>query len=232
MAACLVLVARSRAYTAGMFRRALSRDAVLWWQGDPAQSVGLVESGRLGIRLDKRLLDVVSAGAVVGEASLLGSEDRLAPRGADVVVLDDDTVVLEHTVAELRQAGCTDVHRSILRSLSGQIARNLTLAAAANPSQPVLEATTVGLLQGLARADAKAGSVSSWEGFLVAFRLLYHLRTGSDGVRASLAPEGSWKLEDALRLLEGFRPLLGVQRELASHLERLLRVEAQRVSRA
>lgn len=49
-----------------MFRRALGRDTVLWWQGDPAQSVGLVESGRLGIRLDKRLLDVVSAGAVVG----------------------------------------------------------------------------------------------------------------------------------------------------------------------
>ncbi len=52
---------------------------------------------------------------------LLGTDGPLAARGADVVVLDDDTVVLEHMVSELREAGCTDVHRRILRSLSGQL---------------------------------------------------------------------------------------------------------------
>jgi CRP-like cAMP-binding protein len=213
-----------------MFRRTLSRDAVLWWQGDPAESVGVLEKGRVGIRVSGQLVDIFPSGMAFGEAALLGFGGPLGRRGADIVVLDDDTVVVEHPVASLPTAMDAGVPRLVLRTLVGQIGRNYLLAAASSPGNALIEATVAGSLEALARASGSLEEVRTWDEFLAAFRFLYRLREGSDGLRASIGPS-RFSAGATFALLERLRPVLGAS-ALAADLERFVRAEAARLTPA
>lgn len=213
-----------------MFRRTLPKDAVLWWQGDAASSLGVVEKGRLGIRLQGRILDLVFPGTALGEAALLGVDGAPGQRGADVVVLEDGTVVNEHPVEEL--AGRFEaVHQLVLRTLIGQVGRNQLLVAAAHPGHPLLERMVAGALGTLARAEEQIASLHSWEEFLAAFRFLFHLREGSDKMREWMGRHGGWTAEAALAFLQRVKPHFGAY-DLSAHLMLFVYAEADRLATA
>ena len=50
-----------------MHSRTLPKDAVLWWQNSPAESVGVLERGKIGIRSEGRILAVALPVTAVGE---------------------------------------------------------------------------------------------------------------------------------------------------------------------
>jgi CRP-like cAMP-binding protein len=211
-----------------MFRRTLSRDAVLWWQGDPAESVGVLERGRVGIRVTGQLVDIFPSGMAFGEAALLGAGSAVPRRGADIVVLDDDTMVAEYPIASLPNSMDSGVPQLILRTLVGQIGRNYLLAAATSPGNSVIEAMVAGSLEALARASGRIESVKAWEDFLAAFRFLYRLREGSDGLRA-LVGTARFSAAATFALLERLRPVLGGS-ALAADLDHFVRAEAARLA--
>lgn len=171
----------------------------MWWAGDPAQSVARVETGRLGIRDGGQIVDLVPAGAVLGESSLLAHE---APRtrGVDVVALEEGTAVLEYPVAEVREPSAADLRIRLLRTLLGQTARNHLQAAAAHPGHALLATAAVGTLEVLARCEAALDPGLSWDDFLLGLRFLGHLRDGSDGARRDLGT--AWDPAAARALLD------------------------------
>jgi hypothetical protein len=183
-----------------MYRRTLPKDAVLWWRGDAAETIGVVDRGRAGIRSHQALLDVAVPGTAVGETALLGAS---VTRAHDVVALDDDTVVIEYTAAEVSGALDGGVPHLVLRTLVGQIGRNHLLVAAANPGHRWVEAVTHGTLETLVAAARATSTIATWDDFMVTFRCLVHMREGTDRMRDALAPSGSWTSESALSVLKG-----------------------------
>ncbi len=212
-----------------MFRRTLGRDAVLWWKGDPAGSVAVVEKGRLGVRSGGRLIDVIIPGTALGEASLLAQVGAPSLRTADVVVLEDDTVVVEHPAASIVGNLATGVPHLVLRTLVGQIGRNHLVVAAAHPDHELVATLVHGVLETLWRCEAKVAGVATWDDFLVAFRVLIHLREGSDGMRDHAAADRGWKTETALGILARVTPRLATP-GLSAILEQFIRAEAERLA--
>jgi hypothetical protein len=175
----------------GGFQRTLPAGSVLWWQGDPASSLAVVEKGCMGVRADGRLLDVAIPGTVLGEASLLTLGGTAGRRTADVVALQADSEVVEHPVASL-SGGDPHVPATVLRTLFYQVARNVLLVRAARPADALVVEAAGALAQAAARAHRRVTAVSGWDEFLTAFRFAYRLRECSDVLSAELAPAGTW----------------------------------------
>ena len=192
-----------------MFRRTLPKDAVLWWRGDPAESLGVVDKGRVGIRAPEGLLDVIVAGHAVGETALLRPEGSVARRGADVVALEPDTVVIEYRADEVEGALDGGVPQLVIRTLVGQIGRNHLLVAAAHPGNRWIETVAAGHIETLVAAARATSDIATWPDFMNAFRVLYHMREGSDAMRDALAPAGTWTKESALAVLAGIDTRVG-----------------------
>ncbi len=211
-----------------MHRRALPRDGVLWWRGDPARSVGVVERGRLGIRTEAGLLDVVPAGGVVGEAALLEVGQAVPPgRTADVVVLEDGTVVVEYDLDELAEAA--GIPELVLRALMAQTARNHLVVAAAQRTHALIGAAVDGLLETLSACAQRLHDIGGPGQFQAAFRFLYRLREASDAQRRDLLP-GQRSEVVARQVLETGRHRMP-DPELAALLEACLLAEAERPPR-
>lgn len=207
-----------------MHRRTLPRDGVLWWRGDAAQSVGVVERGRLGVRTEAGLLDVVPAGGVVGESALLDLGEKLPRRTADLVVLEDETVVVEYSLDELAEA--PGVPQLVLRTLMAQTARNHLLVAAAQRTHALIGAAVDGLIDVLGECARRLPELSGPGQFYAAFRFLYRLREASDAQRRDLLP-GEQSEVVARQVLETGRHRMP-DAGLAALLEACLRAEAER----
>ena len=210
-----------------MHRRTLSRESVLWWRGDTARSVGVVERGRLGIRTEAGLLDVVPAGGVVGESALLDvalPDGSPATRTADVLALADDTVVVEHDLEEL--AAVPDVAERVLCTLMAQTARNHLVVAAAHRTHALVGAAVDGLLATLSDCAHRLHDLGGPGQFYPAFRFLYRLREASDAQRRDLLP-GQRSEVVARQVLETGRHRMP-DPELAALLEACLLAEAER----
>jgi hypothetical protein len=199
----------------------------LWWRGDAAQSVGVVERGRLAVRTEAGLLDVVPAGGVVGESALLDLGDKLPHRTADLVVLEDDTVVVEYSLDELAEA--PGVPQLVLRTLMAQTARNHLVVAAAQRTHALIGAAVDGLLDVLGECARRLNELSGPGQFYAAFRFLYRLREASDAQRRDLVP-GEQSDVVARQVLETGRHKMP-DAGLAALLEACLRAEAERGSR-
>ncbi len=212
-----------------MHRRTLPREAVLWWRGDAARSVGVVERGRLGIRTEAGLLDIVPAGGVVGESALLDAGEGAPPptRTADVVVLADDTVVVEYDLDELAEA--PGVPELVLRSLMAQTARNHLVVAAAQRTHALIGAAVDGLLETLSACAQRLHDIGGPGQFYSAFRFLYRLREASDAQRRDLLP-GQRSEVVARQVLETGRHRMP-DPGLAALLEACLLAEAERQPR-
>ena len=187
-----------------MFRRTLPKDAVLWWRGDPAESLAVVDRGSVGIRTAEGLLDVIVAGHAVGEAALLAKDGAPAvKRAADVVALEPDTVVIEYKTGEVVGALDGGVPQLVMRTLVGQIGRNHLLVAAAHGGNRWIEAVVSSQMETLVAAARATSDIATWPEFMIAFQVLYQMREGSDAMRDALAPPGTWTSESALAVLSG-----------------------------
>ena len=177
------------------FSRTLPKGGVLWWEGDPASSLAVVETGCLGVRAGGTLIDIAIGGTVLGESALLAAPGAPGRRTAQVTALEASTVVVEHPVAALREQFDPAVGAIVLRTLLYQVARNVLLVRAAEGERPVLRELLDGLLGTAAAAHARAATARTGEDFRAAFRLAYRLRESSDLARAELAPPERWTPE-------------------------------------
>lgn len=115
-----------RALLATMVRRRYARHDTLFHEGDPGDSLHLVDRGRVAIRVTTRLGDVVTVavlgpGESFGEQALLGDDTR---RTASVVALEPVTTrcLFRHDFARLR-AEHPSVDRLLVQFLSRDVHR-------------------------------------------------------------------------------------------------------------
>lgn len=162
-----------------MKRSILSRNAVLWDQGDPATTIALLEQGRLGIYAEPGLIGVVLPKMTFGEAAILTLDGLKPTRTATVMALADDTVVIEYPAALVKQmveSRDDPLSRTILRTLIGQISRNCLLLMSANKDESVMRVPINGLLMGSVQSAREINAVKSWGQFIEAFRYLSRVR--------------------------------------------------------
>ena len=63
----------------------LSKGDFLWEAGDVARNIGIVESGKLGIRSARGIVGIVTPKMVLGESALLMLDGQAQTRSAAVV---------------------------------------------------------------------------------------------------------------------------------------------------
>lgn len=69
--------------------RSFAAGEIIFNEGDPAQELFVIQSGRVGIQLGNRLLDTLDPNTIFGEMALIDD----APRSATAVAVTDVTVV-------------------------------------------------------------------------------------------------------------------------------------------
>jgi CRP/FNR family cyclic AMP-dependent transcriptional regulator len=113
-----------RRLLAGAARRRFARREVIFHEGDPADSLHLIQKGRVAVRITTGLgvvatLDVNGPGEVVGELALL---PPYGPRGASAVALEvvETKVITAAAFSELR-ASHPAVDDFLLRNLSDRV---------------------------------------------------------------------------------------------------------------
>ncbi len=183
----------------------LSRDTVLWETGDAARSLAVVDKGRLGVRGEQGLIGIVLPDMVLGESALLG--DAAQRRTVTIFALEDDTAVTEYAATEVRLAfdsGDDELMRLVVRSLVGQIARNLVMVVSARRGHPFLDDPLQGLLAGIVRDLAQKPPIRTWDALLDTCRFLADLRDVSGRLVDRLGPD----LSDRSELLAGASQLL------------------------
>src|SRR6185436_16353603 len=114
-------------------------------------------------------------------SAIMGVDGPTGRRTASVFALEAGTVVAEYPAAMVKEAFGVGIPRLVLRTLCGQICRNSLLVMAAHPELPAVKDSLMSLIQGMGQCEKHARKIASWHEFLVTFRLLYHLREGSDG---------------------------------------------------
>jgi|GEM_PF-1734192 len=168
----------------------LSKRASLWEAGDAARSIGVLETGRLGVMTDRGLVGVMLPGMIVGESAVFTLAGEKHTRTASVFALEDDTTVSEYSIFLIKQAiddGRYDFAREILLGLIVQACRNFELASSASEDRPLVSLSIRGLQKTLTdNYLVQLESVSGWDEFLVLFRYLNHVRDFSQDVRADL----------------------------------------------
>ncbi len=126
----------------GMKRKVvLSKRASLWEAGDAARSIGVLESGRLGVMTDRGLVGVVLPGMIVGEGAVFTLAGEKHTRTASVFALDDQTTVAEYSIFLVKQAiddGRYDFAQELLLGLIVQACRNFELTISANEHRPLI----------------------------------------------------------------------------------------------
>lgn len=168
----------------------LSKRASLWEAGDAARSIGVLESGRLGVMTDRGLVGVVLPGMIVGEGAVFTLAGEKHTRTASVFALDDQTTVAEYSIFLVKQAlddGRYDFAQEILLGLIVQACRNFELTVSANENRPLVTLSIRSVVKTLTESyEKQLQSVNSWDDFLLLFRYLSHLRDFSQDVRADL----------------------------------------------
>jgi hypothetical protein len=169
----------------------LSRDTVLWEAGDVARSIGILDKGKLGARTERGLMGVLLKDMVLGDSALLSGAAGAEKRTATIFALDDDTVVTEYPVGEVRadfEAGSEDLMKHIVLNQVAQICRNLLMVKATRPGQALVEAPLSGLVNGLLADVPRVSPLRTWDNALHTCRLLQDLRALSDRLLDQLGP--------------------------------------------
>lgn len=203
----------------------LSRDSVLWYAGDPAVSLAIVESGRLGVRTAKGLSAVLRPNMVLGDTSILALEGTQPRRLATIYALEEGTTVVEYPPSLVRQAADDPertVWKAILTMLLGQVCRSCLVVAAAHEAQPFVARPLRGLMDALVGThEARFASLATWEDFLSAYRFLSATRDWADAALESLGGAATGR-EELLRAAEAAHGLLAREGRfpfLVEHIE-------------
>jgi CRP-like cAMP-binding protein len=108
-------------------RRRYTRREVLWHEGDPGDTLHLIDSGRVAIRVatplgDTATVTVLGPGDVVGELALIDGER--GRRTASAVALEKtETLVLHHDAFEDLRREHPTVERFLVAVLAAQVRR-------------------------------------------------------------------------------------------------------------
>ena len=208
-----------------MLPRVLGVGERLWARGEPAQSLAIVETGRLAIRDGQRVFGIAFPGTVLGESAILSLDGPAAARTADVVAVEPSTVS-EYPIAVVRDAFGVGTPRLILRTLFGQICRNALLVLAARRDGDTGSEILTALLESLSRRERSFNAITGWDDFLAAFRILYQLREASDRLRRELTPPSPLGDADLLRAAQVMRRLFSAP-ESVDYLRHFLEAERE-----
>lgn len=206
----------------------LSKGAVLWEAGDGARTVGVLESGRLGIRTENGLVGVVSPKSVVGEGALFGLEGADQRRSATLYALEDETTVTEYPASAVKgliESGNDVVGSLVLGTLAAQATRNLLIVAAAHKGRNAVELPLRGLLQGLLQASRRLRGTTFWDEFLISFRFLHELREYSGALRDDLPAGAAAGIQESLEASELVEAL--VDQDAVRDIESLMAQEKE-----
>jgi len=176
----------------------LSKDAVLWEAGDIARNIAVVVSGKLGVRTDGGIVGIALPGTVLGESALLDTGEQSRLRSAAVFALADSTQVREVPASDVRAAfdgGDDELLRQTVKTLTGQICRNLLMVISARRGDPFVDEPLLGLVRGIAQDAQRPLAVRSWDRLLPTFLFLHDLRDLSDRVLARLGPDPAQRLD-------------------------------------
>lgn len=206
--------------------RTLKAGECLWARGEPAGTLAIVESGRLAIRDDDRVFGFALPGTVIGESAILSLGGPPAARTADVVAVEA-TTVSEYPIDVVKDAFGVGTPRLILRTLFGQICRNLLLVIATLPEGETGPEILTGLLGSLSARERTFQAIRGWDDFLSAFRILYELRDASDAMRRALTPAGPLADEQMARAVRVMTATFSAP-ESIDYLRHFLEAERQR----
>jgi CRP-like cAMP-binding protein len=176
----------------------LSKDAVLWEAGDAAHDIGVVMSGRVGVRTEAGVVGVALPRMVLGESALFTAAGNVGPRTATLFAMDDETVVVAYPASEVRAAietGDDALGREVLNTLLGQICRNLLMVISVRPQEPLVDAPLRALVEGLISDARRERHFPSWDRYMVVFSFLCNLRDLSDRLLDALGPAPQQRLQ-------------------------------------
>ncbi len=185
----------------------LSKDAVLWEAGDVARNIAIVTSGKLGVKTEAGVVGIAPPGTILGESALLANEGQSQRRTATVFALEDQTQVREVSASDARAAfegGDDQLIRETLKTLMGQICRNLLMVVSARRGDPFIDEPLLGLVRGIARDAERPFQASTWERLQPTLLLLHDLRDLSDRILNRLGPDPAQRLD----LIEGASQVL------------------------
>ena len=208
----------------------LAKGAYLWDAGDAARNLAVLETGRLGVRADGKLIGLITPKMVLGESALLTLDGSSHNRTASVVALENDTSVSEYPAAMFRNtfdAGNHSVGHLILMTLIGQTCRNYMLIVAAHKERQAVTSLLKGEVQALGQTASEAKKIKTWDDFLWSFKYLFHLRDFSDRMRTELVQYLSGDSDSMVKASEMMRELLKGQ-DVASFLEEFITAEREK----
>ncbi|MBK5256653.1 MAG: cyclic nucleotide-binding domain-containing protein [Vicinamibacteria bacterium] len=209
-----------------MRRVTLSKGDFLWEAGDVARNIGIVESGKLGIRSARGIVGLVTPKMVLGESALLLLEGGPQMRSAAVVALEDTTVT-EYSASLFKQtfeSGRFDVGHLILLTLIGQVCRNNLLVMAAHGEKLVVASLLRGQIQAMGETATQCRQIKTWDHFTWTFNYLIHLRENSDRMRDELVTTQIAETEALVKASEMMKSLVQGQ-DIVPHIEALIEAD-------
>jgi len=208
----------------------LSRDTVLWEVGDSARGIAILEKGRLGARTEKGLMGVLLPPMVIGESALLGDSGGADRRTVSIFAIDDDTVVTEYPLSEVRadfDAGNEDLMRHIVSNQVAQVCRNLLMVISSHPGEPLVDAPLAALVRGLVADVPKIYPLRTWTRALDTCRFLHDLRGLSDRLVNQLGPAPAQRAEMIVNATQSLSQL-ALGQDVRPLVEAFLEAEKQR----
>lgn len=209
-----------------MRRVTLSKGDFLWEAGDVARNIGIVETGKLGIRSGNGIVGIIAPKMVFGESALLKTDGKAHTRSAALVALED-TSVTEYSASLFQQtfeSGRHDVGHLVLLSLIGQICRNNLLVMAAHGEKLVVAALLRSQVQAMGETAAQCRQVKDWDSFLWTFNYLIHLRANSDRMRDELVTTQMAETEALAKASEMMKSLVQ-GKDIVPHIEALINAD-------
>jgi hypothetical protein len=209
-----------------MRRVTLSKGDFLWEAGDVARNIGIVETGKLGVRSGRGIVGIVAPKMVLGESALLMLDGQAQLRSAAVVALEDTTVT-EYSASLFQQtfeSGRHDVGHLILLSLIGQVCRNNLLVMAAHGEKLVVAALLRGQVQAMGETAAQCRQIATWDHFTWTFNYLIHLRNNSDRMRDELV---TTQMEETAALTKASEMMKSLVqgKDILPHIEALIEAD-------
>ena len=209
--------------------RKLEKGDVLWAHGDLASTVAFVDDGRVGIKTEDGLINIVGADGIIGESALLAEAGVPPLRRAAVIALGPTTVT-EYPVSFVRESIGVGLPRRILRTLIGHTITSACFIMAAHPEIRLITKSMSALIHNLAESKAMISDVRDWDEFSADFAYLAALRDAVDQMRSRLVPVEFFitRSESLLRASANLKRLVA-DPDIAAFIDKFIAVEKQRI---
>lgn len=207
----------------------LTEGEFLWEKGDVARYISVIDSGKLGVYAEGKLVGLLTKGMVFGEGALSLLDGQIPLRSAGVRALEASSVT-EFSPANFKatfQAGKPDVGRAVLTSLIAQTCRNNLLILASQSSDFVIAQALRGQIQAFSQTAAACRNVGDWDAFTSAYTFLSRTRDHSDTLRNELVRGAQSETESLTKASAMLKDLVD-GREVAAAVESFLAADREK----